>query len=482
MKEKIKVFLIEDEEFDVERVRKTISLLPDEIEITDVVSDGAAAVAKVEKDPLANDVIIMDFQIAGGLMGEELIRKIKSIRPSIQIIVITKMTMNINDFDFANALLNAGAFWFCTKYPADVTEYIYQPTDFILSIKNAASAAKLEEEKRKSDSSLEKNIIEKLDEKQIIGVSAPMVYLKQQIEQYAPSDANVLIIGESGTGKEIVANNIHLKSGRRFNSFVAINCGSLPSELVESELFGYEKGAFTGANKDKKGLLETADNGTVFLDEIGEMPLSSQAKLLRFLEQGELEKIGRTGKKIVDVRVIAATNKDLKQEVKKKNFREDLYYRLSVVPVYIPPLRDRREDIEVLTDYFFSFFSRKMNRFVPTISRGAKNILLNSEWPGNIRELKSVVQRLMLLNKKELSDMDVRFSLGMYPSLGEGKGELEDLFDQDNIQELKIIKDIVYRKYIRFVLQHSKNDSDAAKKLGVAPSNFFRLCQQLGIK
>ncbi len=482
MKEKIKVFLIEDEEFDVERVRKTISLLPDEIEITDVVSDGAAAVAKVEKEPRANDVIIMDFQIAGGLMGEELIRKIKSIRSSIQIIVITKMTMNINDFDFANALLNAGAFWFCTKYPADVTEYIYQPTDFILSIKNAASAAKLEEEKRKSDSTLEKNIIEKLDEKQIIGISAPMVYLKEQIEQYAPSDANVLIIGESGTGKEIVANNIHLKSGRRFNSFVAINCGSLPSELVESELFGYEKGAFTGANKDKKGLLETADNGTVFLDEIGEMPLSSQSKLLRFLEQGELEKIGRTGKKIVDVRVIAATNKDLKQEVKKKNFREDLYYRLSVVPVYIPPLRDRREDIETLSDYFFSFFSRKMNRFVPNISRGAKNILLNSEWPGNIRELKSVVQRLMLLNKKDLNDMDVRFSLGMYPSLGEGKGELEDLFDQDNIQELKIIKDIVYRKYIRFVLLHSKNDSDAAKKLGVAPSNFFRLCQQLGIK
>jgi DNA-binding NtrC family response regulator len=479
---KINILLIEDEDFDVLRVRKTLSVVEDEIQIKDVVSDGSAALKMIEADPYRFDVVIMDFQIAGGLMGEALIRKIKEFRQSMEIIVITKMTMNINDVEFANGLLRAGAYWYCTKYPMDVVDYIYQPTDFILSIKNAYSTGLLVDVARESNEKLDKSVEERLHSKQLIGESTKILRLKEQIKQYAAANVSILIEGPSGSGKEIVAHNIHLQSNRKFESFIPINCGSLPFDLIESELFGFEKGAFTGALREKKGLLELAHKGTVFLDEVAELPLSAQAKLLRFLESGEIEKIGRFEKKTVDVRVISATNRDLKKEVKENRFREDLYYRLAIVNIQNPALSEREGDIILLLEHFLSIYSFNMNKRKPQISAAGLNLLEHYNWPGNIRELKSFTQRIMFLQKELLTDDDVKLALGLYDANTPAPNDIENFYDPANIVPLHVFKERTVKKYVSFILEHTKNDSEAAKKLGLAPSNFSRLCHQLGLK
>ena len=320
--ERIRILLIEDEEFDVRRVRNTLKPFEHQIEISEVVSNGDTALELLVQHNELFDVVIMDLQLAGGTMGEALIRAIKRIAPSHQIIVITKMTVNITDFDFASRLLQAGAFWYCTKYPSDIEEYIYQPTDFILSIFNAYQRKRLEYEKMRSEKKLLRNVEAMLSHTKILGISEQIQKVRAQIKQLAVTDATVLISGPSGTGKELVAINIHYESKRKLENFVTINCGSIPDELIESELFGYEKGAFTGANVTKRGLFEQANHGTIFLDEVAELPLSAQVKLLRVMQDGEIEKIGRTGEKIkVDVRILAATNKVLQQEVVANRFR-----------------------------------------------------------------------------------------------------------------------------------------------------------------
>ena len=247
----INILLIEDEEFDVKRVKKTVSYYDTRIKIKDVVSNGRSALELIKDNPDQYDVVILDYQISGGLKGEELITQIKNHDQFIQIIVITKMTINITNYDFANNLMRAGAYWYCTKYPGNIENYIYQPTDFILSIFNAYEKKRLERYKLKSDKKLKQNIQSLLEMKKIIGESEPMLQLKENIEKYAKSDVNILINGASGTGKELVAWNIHLNSKRKYENFIPINSGSIPGELVESELFGYEKGSFTGANSSK---------------------------------------------------------------------------------------------------------------------------------------------------------------------------------------------------------------------------------------
>ncbi|MCK9282513.1 MAG: sigma-54 dependent transcriptional regulator, partial [Melioribacteraceae bacterium] len=395
---KIKILLIEDEEFDVLRVKKTISLQDDLLEICEIVSDGRSAMDLIEASPERFDVVIMDFQIAGGLMGEDLISEMKNISPCIQIIVITKLTLNDNKFEFANKLLKIGAFWYCTKYPTHITEYIYQPTDFLISIHNAYQKRILELEKYEYDKKMNGNIDIIMQSKIIIGSSEQITSLNSKIKKYASHEVNVLIYGESGTGKELVAYNIHYNSPRKFEKFVRINCGSIPADLIESELFGYEKYAFTGANKNKKGLFELANNGTVFLDEIADLPLNAQAKLLRFLQEGEIEKIGRSKSFNVDVRVVAASNKNLEDEVLAKRFREDLFYRLNIIPITIPPLRNRKEDIKELLHFFINKYSNSLRFDKPSFTDEAFEEILNYDWPGNVRELKSFVQRILFID------------------------------------------------------------------------------------
>ncbi len=480
----IKILLIEDEEFDVRRVGNTLAPFNEIIGISSIVSNGKDAIELLNNDDNLFDIVIMDFQIAGGLMGEELIQRIKEIRPSIQIIVITKMTINITDFNFANKLLKAGAFWYCTKYPGDIEEFIYQPTDFIISIFNAYEKGKLERERNKSNQKLLKNIHDVLQQRKIVGESQVIVRLREDIRKYSQSNVVILINGESGTGKELVAYNIHYNSNRKFENFIPINCGSLPNELVESELFGYEKGAFTGADKRKPGLFEIANNGTIFLDEITELPLSAQVKLLRVIQDGEIEKIGRTEKIKVDVRIIAATNRNIEEEVKAKRFREDLYYRLNVVPITVPSLKQRQSDIPILVNFYLNELSIDMGREKPQIDVGAMEILLSYNWPGNIRELINVVQRFLFNDERIITSQIVSRTLGLTNSDPIDDYNFPGIRFTDNgeILPLKQMEKMIREKYFLFVRKNSSSDTEAAKKLGLAPPNYYRMAKELGLK
>ncbi len=477
----INILLVEDEEFDVIRVRKTLEPFADRIKIVDVVSDGNDALEMIKQKQSFFDVVIMDFNLSGGLMGEKLIQAIKEIEPSVQIIVITKMTINITDYNFAHRLLKAGAFWYCTKYPGDIEDYIYQPTDFVLSILNANEKSRIEKAWNKSNQKLIKNIEDILIQKKIIGDSQSIQYLKQEISKYSQSDVNILISGASGTGKELVAYNIHYNSSRKFENFITINCGSLPQELIESELFGYEKGSFTGADKRKPGLFEIAHNGTVFLDEITELPLSAQVKLLRVIQEGELEKIGRTDKVKVNVRIIAATNRNIEEEVKAKRFREDLYYRLNVIYIKVPDLKERKTDIPILIDHFLTFYSQNMGKDKPTINSKALDILINYSWNGNVRELKNVVQRMLFVDNSVIDEQNVLRALGVFSYENEFSDEFESFF-KNNELPLSQMEKMLREKYFVFMRKNSDSDTEAAKKLGLAPSNYHRMAKELGLK
>lgn len=479
---KINLLLIEDEDFDVRRVKNTIKIFAQSLNLKKVVSNGADALQILEEEPDAYDVIIMDYQIAGAIRGEELIKKIKKINPTLQIIVITKLTINITDFEFARNLVDTGAFWYCTKYPGDIEDYIYQPTDFLMSIFNAFEKKKLQAQSYQSKKKLIKNIEDILEQKKIIGSSRSIIELKKKIEKLAESDVSILISGSSGTGKELVANNIHYRSRRRFENFIPINCGSIPHELVESELFGYEKGAFTGAAISKAGLFEMAHKGTIFLDEISELPMNAQVKLLRVIQEGEIEKIGRTQKIKVNVRIMAATNKVLEKSVEEGKFREDLYYRLNVVPVFIPPLEERTDDIPILVNHFLKVFCLDMGKPVLNIDENVIEKLTQYNWPGNVRELKNVVQR-MIFNATDRITIDI-FEQSLL-KFGEDKKNSKTVFNfgvLDKIKNMKNLEKEFKIEYIKYVRNNSSSDAEAAEKLGLAPSNFHRLCKDLGIK
>ncbi len=480
----IKVLLIEDEEFDVRRVMNTIKPFENRIYISKVVSDGREAIKLLKESNEDFNVIIMDFQIAGGLMGENLIQNIKEIDPSIQIIVITKMTINISDFNFANRLLKAGAFWYCTKYPIDIEESIYQPTDFIISIFNAYEKCKLEREKIQSHQKINKNIEDILNQKKIIGESTATIKLRADILRYANSNVSILIKGASGTGKELVAYNLHYNSPRKYENFVPINCGSLPNELIESELFGYEKGSFTGADRKKPGLFEIANHGTIFLDEITELPLQAQVKLLRVIQDGEIEKIGRTEKFKVNVRIIAATNRNIEEEVRAKRFREDLFYRLNVIPIELLPLNKRKEDIPILIDYFIDLFSIEMDKEKPIVlSDEALRILINYNWAGNVRELKNVVQRFFFCEDNFISEIQVKKFLWSLDNSSEIiKENFFESILNNKILSLNEMEKLLREKYFQYVRENSSSDTEAARKLGLAPSNYFRMAKELGLK
>ncbi len=477
----IQVLLIEDEDYDVRRVMNTIEPFRGRIAVRDVVADGNRALDLLREHPGAYDIVIMDFQIAGGVMGEELIRRFSALDATIQIIVITKMTINITDFNFANRLMEAGAFWYCTKYPVDIEEYIYQPTDFLLSIFNAYQKKEMETERRRSTKKFARTIDRILEQKRLLGGSPAIREVVRQVEKIAETSASVLVTGLSGTGKELVAQNIHYLSPRKFENFVPINCGSIPAELMESELFGYEKGAFTGASAKKPGLFEVADHGTLFLDEIGELPPQAQVKLLRVLQEGEIEKIGRTDKIKVDVRIIAATNTDLAAEVAARRFREDLFYRLNVVRIDVPALRDHPEDIPGYVEHFLASFCAEANRRIPDIEPAALRVFLAYPWPGNVRELKNVLQRLLFAGESGITAAGVELALGQRGRQQNGEFALR-FGGGEPIVPWRQMERTLREKYFRFVRTTSASDADAAKKLGLAPPNYHRMCKELGIK
>ncbi|MBN1396748.1 MAG: sigma-54-dependent Fis family transcriptional regulator, partial [Bacteroidetes bacterium] len=365
--------------------------------------------------------------------------------------------------------------------PGNIEDYIYQPTDFILSIVNAYEKKRLEKQKLNADKRLMQSIEEQLESKKIIGESKPIVQLRETIEKYAKSDANVLITGGSGTGKELVAWNIHLKSRNRYEKFIPINCGNISPDLVESELFGYKKEALSGKNSNKPGLFEIANHGTIFLDEVLELPLSTQVKLLRVIQDGEIEKIGEDGRISVNVRIIASTNKNLALEVSEGHFREDLYYRLNVIPIDIVPLRQRGEDIILLFNHFLEYFSNDMGISIPEIDPKAKEILMNYKWPGNVRELRNVVQRLILNNTGYIGVKEISNPMVLKDTVLSKEPSFDEL-NMGNVLTLREMEKAFRLKYFKYVRSISSSDTNAAEKLGIAPSNFYRMCKELGLK
>jgi DNA-binding NtrC family response regulator len=319
----------------------------------------------------------------------------------------------------------------------------------------------------------------KLDMPNIIGKSGKMVEVAQNIQKVAQAKTSVLLLGESGTGKELFARAIRDLSPRKDNAFVAINCAAIPRELLESELFGHEKGAFTGAAGRKMGKFELANKGTIFLDEIGEMDITLQSKVLRALQEGEIDRVGGTNPIRVDVRIIAASNRDLEAEVKEKTFREDLYYRLSVFPVTIPPLRERKEDIPALAEHFLSKFSTEMNVACREISQEAMDVLQQYTWKGNVRELENVIERAMILCEgTNIAPQDLRLSLA-----GSSGGSLDDIAVDGTLEETaKAALRIAESRRIRKALDDTHgNKTKAAEILSVSYKTLLTKIKDYGI-
>ena len=489
IKGKIKILIVEDEDYDVKRIVNTLEPFKNMLDIKNIVSSGRDALQIIKKNPDDYDVIILDYQISGGIYGVELISAIKDVNDSLQIIIITKMTLNQTDLDFASKLIRSGASWFGTKTPMDIEDFIYQPTDFLLAIQNAYEKRQLQLEKslliNERDatlSKLENGVKYILSKRKIIGNSSQIEQIRFFISKYTDVNANILITGESGTGKELVATHLHYLSKKRLENFVTVNCSAIPDTLFESEFFGYTEGAFTDAREGKIGLFEQANNGTLFLDEIGDLSLNAQGKLLRALESGEIEKIGRKKKYKVDVRIISATNKDLANMVKQNKFRQDLYYRLNILNINIPALRHHKEDVKSLVKYFLKIYTTEYNVKKPDISKDVMDFLTEYEWYGNTRELKNLVLRMLLLQNGEINMEVARLCL---------KDKLERKFEElehikisgkDNILPLKQAERNFRIKYVDAVRSLFTTDAETAKYLGMAKSNFHRLLKELNFK
>jgi DNA-binding NtrC family response regulator len=371
----IKVLVVDDEEpfrrlLKNELTRKGIAV--------DVAADGAAALKLLNDYPF--DIILLDI-VMPGMDGLALMKQLKEDASAAAIIVLTgKATV-----ETAVEAMKNGAYDYLTKP--------YKLEELMIVINRAYEYGKLSVKSRL----LEQELVRKEAPFEFVGQSRQLQDILNLIRKVAPTDSSVFIQGESGTGKELVANTIWHYSARKDSPFIALNCASLSENLIESELFGHEKGAFTSAVRMKNGLVEVADHGTLFLDEIGEMPLTLQAKLLRFLDSGEFRRVGGNKTLKVNVRVIAATNKDLTGLIKTKNFREDLYYRLNVITITVPPLRERREDIPELARFFLGMYARKLAKPVPELTPAALRTLEAYGWPGNVRELENVVERAVIL-------------------------------------------------------------------------------------
>ena len=380
-----KILIIEDESAIRRVLKKIISEENNSYQVEEA-EDGLTGIEMISKNDF--DLILCDIKMPK-MDGVEVLEKTKKIKPEIPIVMIS----GHGDLDTAVNTMRMGAF-----------DYISKPPDLnrlLNTVRNALDRKELVVENKL----LKKKVSKKYE---MIGNSEAITHIKNIIEKVAPTDARVLITGPNGTGKELVAHWLHQKSERVKAPMIEVNCAAIPSELIESELFGHVKGSFTGANKDRAGKFEAANGGTIFLDEIGDMSLSAQSKVLRALQEHKIQRVGSERDLIVDVRVIAATNKNLKKEIEDGKFREDLYHRLAVILIKVPALNDRRDDIPVLINFFSNQIAQEQGTVVKTFSDKAIQLLQEYDWTGNIRELRNVVERLIILGENEVSENDVK--------------------------------------------------------------------------
>lgn len=378
-----KILIVDDEK----SIRKTLrEILEYENFKVDEAADGAEGISLAEKEPY--DLILCDIKMPKA-DGMEVLEKVQKVHPDIPIVMIS----GHGTIETAVEAVKHGAYDFIAK-PLDLNR-------LLVTIRNAMDKGKLVTEAKVLRKKISKTY-------EMVGTSPTIEQMKEIIEKVAPTDARVLITGSNGTGKELVARWIHEKSNRSANAFVEVNCAAIPSELIESELFGHEKGAFTSAVAQRKGKFEIAEGGTIFLDEIGDMSLAAQAKVLRALQENKIIRVGSEKEVKVNVRVLAATNKDLQEEIKKGNFREDLYHRLSVILIKVPALNERRDDIPLLIGHFSKLISEEQGIPEKIFAKDTIKELQKLNWTGNIRELRNVVERLIILCDKTITAKDVQ--------------------------------------------------------------------------
>ncbi len=418
-----RILIVDDEP----SIRKTLrEILEFEKYTVDEASDGLECLVKLKKDNY--DVIIMDIKMPK-MDGMEALERIQLLVPDTPVVMISGHA----SIDTAVDAVKGGAFDFVSK-PPDLNR-------LLITIRNAMDKSNLVTEIKTV-----KRRVSKYKTQEIIGESAGISQIKTTIDRVAPTEARVLITGDNGTGKELVARWIHEKSGRSTGPIVEVNCAAIPSELIESELFGHEKGSFTGAHKQKTGKFEQANGGTIFLDEIGDMSLDAQAKVLRALQESRISRVGGDKEIKVDVRVVAATNKNLRAEINRGRFREDLYHRLATIVIQVPPLNNRRDDIPLLIQHFNSIICEEYGVPPKKFTPKAISSLQEVNWTGNIRELRNVVERLIILSQAQITEEDVMSYV--IPSNPEFSSRLKEIFDSfSSVEELKSFIEQQFRSY-----------------------------------
>ena len=406
-----KILIVDDDQ----SIRKTLrEILEFEGYQVDESGDGVDCIVKIKQNDY--DVVILDIKMPK-MDGMEAIERIQALNSDLPVVMIS----GHGNIDTAVEAVKKGAFDFIQK-PPDLNR-------LLITIRNAMDKSTLITEKKVLQRRVSKNKVQT-----IIGQSKGIQQIMDTIEKVAPTEARVLVNGQNGTGKELVARWIHEKSKRAEHPIIEVNCAAIPSELIESELFGHEKGSFTSAHKQRLGKFEQAHGGTLFLDEIGDMSLSAQAKVLRALQENRITRVGGEKSIPVDVRVIAATNKDLRTEIAKGNFREDLYHRLAVIIIEVPPLNERRDDIPLLVDHFIANTCEEYGIPKKPIEANASKLLQQLNWTGNIRELSNVIERLIILSKDKITKTDVENYVKIY---SEDQDSMQSLFDKfENVDDL----------------------------------------------
>ena len=416
-------------------------------------SSGPDAIALVERE--APDLVFLDIKMPG-MDGLDALQRIRASNDALPVVIIS----GHGTVSTAVEATKAGAFDFIEK-PL-TTERV------LVTIRNALDRTRLADENRSLKRAVEVR-------HQMVGESPALRHVWDAIKRASPTNATVLLLGESGAGKELVARSIHRNSLRSRERFVQVNCAAIPEELIESELFGHEKGSFTGATEKQIGKFEQADRGTIFLDEVGDMSPKTQAKVLRVLQEGEVERLGSARTIKVDVRVIAATNKNLEEEIEKGTFREDLYFRLSVIPIRVPPLRDRREDVPALVRHFADLFSRDNNRRPQRFTPAALEYMQRARWKGNVRELKNTVERLIIMTPGEVVDVDDLRDIVRIEAKAAGGSDGE----KGTLREFKETSERAF--LVGKLRENGWNISKTAEVIGTPRSNLYKKLEQYGI-